>query len=177
MERSHRLSLALLAALGAVILATRGHHLPTPATLGDATLAALFLGGLWLARWRHFAVLLGVAALTDFLAVRAGVSAWCITPGYVGLIPAYAALWWAGRASRGAGLAVTATALAGGVAAFFVVSNAAFYAGSGYFENLPLVDFSTAVVRYLPGYLVSSFVYAAAGLAVAALARLAPQRA
>lgn len=159
-------------ALLAVMAATRSHHFTSLLGPGDATLAAFFLGGLFLRRAGWLALFLATAGLVDFLAVQAGTSAWCITPGYALLAPAYGALWLAGRRSTGAlqstaGLLRSAGLLAGAVVVFFVISNVGFYAFSEAVADLSAIDFALRVATYLPGYLAQAFLYSGAGLALA----------
>ena len=111
------------------ILVTRVEHFGTAFTPADATLAVLFLAGMWIRRAWPLPTLLGAATLADQLALRQGVSAVCVTAAYLFLIPAYACVWWAGRASgdvnwrRPAELARTAgNLLSSLVAAFVAVS-------------------------------------------------------
>lgn len=162
----------LAVSLLAIMAATRSHHFTSPLGPGDASLAAFFLGGLLLRRAAWLGLFLAMAGVVDFLAVQAGTSAWCITPGYALLAPAYGALWLAGRLSSGAlqssaGLLRSAGLLGGGVLVFFVISNLAFYAFSDAVSDRGASDFALRVASYLPGYLAQAFLYTAAGLALA----------
>ncbi len=158
-------------ALLAVMAATRSHHFTSLLGPGDATLAAFFLGGLFLRRAGWLALFLATAGVVDFLAVQGGTSAWCITPGYALLAPAYGALWLAGRLSTGAlqstaGLLRSAGLLGCAVLVFFVISNVGFYAFSEA-ADLSAIDFALRVASYLPGYLAQAFLYSGAGLVLA----------
>lgn len=160
------------AALLAAMAATRSHHFTSWLGPGDATLAVFFLGGLCLRRARWLGLFLAMAGLIDFLAVQGGTSAWCITPGYAVLAPAYGALWLAGRLSTGAlqstaGLLRGAGLLACAVLVFFVISNVGFYAFSDAIAGYSAVDFALRVALYLPGYFAQAFLYSGAGLAMA----------
>lgn len=162
------LAITLLAAMAA----TRSHHFTSLLGPGDATLAAFFLGGLFLRRAGWLGLFLAMAGLVDFLAVQGGTSARCITPGYALLAPAYGALWLAGRSSIGAlqsatGLLRSAGLLACGTLVFFVLSNVGFYAFAGAVAGHGAIDFALRVAIYLPGYLAQAFLYSGAGLAVA----------
>lgn len=101
MTRTAQTSLLAMALL-AIMAATRSHHFTSLLGPGDATLAVFFLGGLFLRRAGWLGLFLATAGVIDFLAVQGGTSAWCITPGYALLAPAYGALWLAGRLSTGA---------------------------------------------------------------------------
>jgi len=173
MTRTAQTALTAIALLAAMT-ATRSHHFTSLLGPGDATLAVFFLGGLFLRRAGWLGLFLATAGLVDFLAVQTGTSAWCITPGYALLAPAYGALWLAGRLStgalqspacllRGAGL------LAGAVVVFFVISNVGFYAFADALAGTSAIDFALGVAVYLPGYLAQAFLYSGAGLAVAHL--------
>lgn len=173
MTRTAQTALTAIALLAAMA-ATRSHHFTSLLGPGDATLAVFFLGGLFLRRAGWLGLFLATAGLVDFLAVQTGTSAWCITPGYALLAPAYGALWLAGRLStdalqspacllRGAGL------LAGAVVVFFVISNVGFYAFADALAGTSAIDFALGVAVYLPGYLAQAFLYSGAGLAVAHL--------
>ena len=171
MTRTAQTTLVAIALL-AVMAATRSHHFTSLLGPGDATLAAFFLGGLFLRRATWLALFLGMAGLIDFVAVQGGTSAWCITPGYALLAPAYGALWLAGRWSTGAlrspaGLLRSAGLLAGAVAVFFVISNVGFYAFADAVAGMSAIDYALRVATYLPGYLVQAFAYSGAGLALA----------
>lgn len=162
----------LAVTLLAVMAATRSHHFTSLLGPGDATLAAFFLGGLLLRRAAWLGLFLAMAAVTDFLAVQAGTSAWCITPGYALLAPAYGALWLAGRLSTDAllspaGLLRAAGRLGGAVLVFFVISNVGFYAFSEAVAGMDALDYALRVATYLPGYWLQAFAYSGAGLALA----------
>jgi hypothetical protein len=171
MTRTAQTSLLAMALL-AIMAATRSHHFTSLLGPGDATLAVFFLGGLFLRRAGWLGLFLATAGVIDFLAVQGGTSAWCITPGYALLAPAYGALWLAGRLSTGAldsaaGLLRGAGLLASAVLVFFVVSNVGFYAFSDAVASLGAIDFALRVATYLPGYLAQAFLYSGAGLAAA----------
>jgi len=170
-------------ALVALLAVTRIGHFGGINTLPDASLAVFFLLGLWVASPRWLVVALLAAAATDAVAIAQGASSYCITPAYPLLIPTYGVLWGAGRAicvygarwhgwMRGLALGV---ALLASTTIAFVLSNASFYALSGYFEAMPVGDFVRGVSRYFRPYLAG----AAAYVAVAILCRrllLGPER-
>jgi len=164
----------LLAALGLVlvILVTRVEHFGTAFTPPDATLAALFLAGMWIRRVWVFPVLLATAAIADQLAFRQSVSSWCVTAAYAFLIPTYACLWGAGRASRGihwsrpTELACGTGNLLSSLAAAFVISNASFFLLSGYFPGMSGVEYWRAVAHYFVPYASWPSVYVGAALLV-----------
>jgi len=172
--------LATACALAALMAATRFHHFGSSINLPDASLAVFFLGGFFLRRAALFGVYAAGAVLIDFLAITyGGASDWCVTAAYAFLLPTYACMWWAGawcanRAVRSwpaylriAGVLLGATALA------FFISNASFYAFSGHFSALTVVEYSARVAKYFPAYLASAAAYVAAGFAVQFVVELA----
>ncbi|MFL6623673.1 MAG: hypothetical protein ACJ8NR_13860, partial [Sulfurifustis sp.] len=96
---SVRSQAAVGVALIGLIVLTRGYHVTTLAhVLPEASWAAFFLAGVYLRAVWAPALLFAVAALLDYTAVTwGGVSDFCISPAYAALLPAYAALWLAGR--------------------------------------------------------------------------------
>ncbi len=164
-------------ALAGLMAATRVHHFGVGTIFPDASVAVFFLAGLLLGRPMVLVAFLVEAALLDqFAFTLAGVSDWCFTPAYAALPPAYGALFFAGWASRDLlgteadRLARLAANLALGIVGFFAISNLGFWAASGYFAGLSLADYTAAVLKYLPPYLLTGFAYSAAFLAVLGLA-------
>ena len=164
------------------ILVTRVEHFGTAFTAADATLAVLFLAGMWIRRAWLFPILLGVAALADQLAFRQGMSDWCVTAAYVFLIPAYACLWWAGRASsdvnwgrpaervRGAGNLLSS------LLAAFVISSGSFFLLSGYFPGMDGLEYWRAVAHYFLPYAGWPAAYVSAAVTVSEALRARRQR-
>ncbi len=157
--RSTIRSIIILSFLSLVLLATRFNHFGSPVNPPDATLAVLFLAGWYLGTWESLVILLMLAGLADALSIAGGVSAWCVTPAYWFLIPAYAMPWVAGRSARGvAGPLVRRTAIGAvtltlAVTAFFAISNASFFLLSGYFGSMTATAYTRAVLQYFPRYL------------------------
>lgn len=177
--------LALALGLVALMVTTRFDHFGSAVSLPDASLAVFFLAGFYLAvGW--LPVLLATAAAVDVYAVGlAGVSDWCITGAYPFLAGAYGALWAGGRwyARRHAPawrslLPLTVAAVLSTLAAF-VISNASFYAFSGYFGDMGALEYASRVARYLPGYSKAALLWLAlaAGLQVTLAMLKAPVRA
>lgn len=158
---SGRNQLFIGAILAALMIATRGHHFPTVMQmLPSASWAVLFLAGVYLRRAWALPGLLGLAALLDFAAVGwGGVSNFCMSPAYVALIPAYGAMWLAGRwyagrhAFKPATLIPLAASLLVGVAICEVISSGSFYFFSGRFAEPTLAEFGARLVKYGPYYL------------------------
>lgn len=184
---STRHQAAVAVTLIALMAATRGHHF---ATLGQvlpaASWAVFFLAGVYLRPVWMLAGLLGLAALLDYAAVGwGGVNAFCLSPAYGALVPAYGALWLAGRwyAGRHRFAPVTLVSLAASVlAGAFVcelISSGAFYYFSGRFAAPTAAEFVSRTVTYFPLFLGSMAFWVAAaavihGIAAAARDRLEP---
>lgn len=143
--------LALLMAL------TRSHHWATLNALPDASWAAFFLAGVYLrAFWVAPAMMLG-AALVDYVAITwGGVSSFCVTPAYGLLVPAYGALFLAGRVyARHHRLSWSAlswllgSVLAGAMLAE-MFSSGGFYFFSGQFAEPSLGGFILGLAKYFP---------------------------
>jgi len=165
-----RRDLALVAVLAAAMWLTRSHEISRFLTLPDASWAAFFVAGLLATRWPGAGLLMAVAGATDYLALRDGVSDYCVTPAYVFLVPTYLALWAMGRCA-GAGLSYTlrgllrvSALLSAAVIGAFFISNASFYGLSGYFENLPALAYAQAVAPYFPMFLEGTALYTAVAL-------------
>jgi len=170
-------------ALIALLAVTRIGHFGGIATPPDASLAVFFLLGLWVASPRWLVIGLLAAAAADALAIAQGASSYCITPAYPFLIPTYGVIWGAGRATcvyaarwhgRQRGLALGVALLASTTIAF-VLSNASFYALSGYFEAMPVGDFVRGVSPYYRPYLTGAAAYVAVAIVCRRLL-LGPER-
>ncbi len=165
------------AALLALMAATRIHHFGIGAIAPDASTAVFFLAGLMLASPLYILGFSAAAIALDMIALGpVGVSAACMTVGYWLLFAGYAALWLAGRFARGTARldAVSAGRIAlfasAGLLVFFALSNAGYYIGSEY-GALGMQEYAARVSRYLGFYWLVTLAYAAAGIAVFALAR------
>ncbi|HEY5993060.1 MAG TPA: hypothetical protein VIU46_00500, partial [Gallionellaceae bacterium] len=91
-------ALVLAVALAALTWATRGHHFMSLTHLPDASWAVFFLIGFYLRQRVMLPIFLAQAALVDYLSItHFGVDDYCVTSAYVFLMPAYSALWLAGR--------------------------------------------------------------------------------
>jgi hypothetical protein len=152
------------AGLIGLILLTRTNHFGDSSYLPDATLAVLFLGGLLVTRSSWLALAIAAAFSMDFYALGfKGVSDYCMSLGYWGLIPTYAAVWGAGRwlAKREQPftaipyvlVAWFATSLA------FVMSNAFWYSFSDKVNTLNIVEFAQRVAKYYTPYVAYSMLY------------------
>lgn len=169
---------AILAALAALMLATRFNHFGSAFSLPDASYAVFFLGGLYLAKLTRgsaiaFIALIAEAGMIDFYATSVqGVSDWCMTTAYWFLIPTYGSLWLVGRwftlrhtmKDKGlVGLAVTAWAASSFA---FVFSNATFYAFSGRYTDMGAVEYASRVAQYYASYVSVALLYIACAIAM-----------
>ena len=172
-------------ALAALMLLTRSHHFASAVHLPDASWAAFFLAGALLPGWRPLAALLGLAGAVDYVAITfGGVSAFCVSPAYVALIPAYGALYAAGRwYARGHQATPTSLprfvgAALAGTAVCELLSSGAFFFFSGRFAEPTLAEFGARLARYFPLALEGMALYLTAAVIVyAAFAALASRRA
>ncbi len=161
--------------LATAMAATRSHHFADLNHLPDASWAVFFLAGFYLLRGWTFTGLLGVAALSDVVAISwGGVSDFCVSPAYGFLLPAYGALFMAGRwfAAR---YRFAPPAIVTFVAAAFtgtlvseLLSSGGFYFFSGRFVAPTFAEFGERLMHYFPGQLEGVAVY----LGVAAIVHI-----
>lgn len=165
-------------ALAILMAVTRIHHFGIGTIAPDASTGVFFLAGLLLASPWWIAAFLVEAVILDGVAIGfLKVADACMSSGYALLAPAYAALWFAGRALRktetldlvAAGKFVCL--VVAGSAVFFIVSNLGYFLGSEFYQ-LGLAEYVTRVTRYFPMYLTVTLFYAAFGIAAFFAARL-----
>jgi hypothetical protein len=177
---SNRNQLIIGTVLVLLVIATRGQHFATLHSLPGASWAVFFLAGVYLRpRW----ALPGLLALTwmlDFAAYTwGGASGFCLTPAYVFLLPAYSALWFAGRWYAGRyrfewrTLLPLGAAMLAGAAVCELFSSGGFYFFSGRFAEPTFAEFGARLVKYFPPYLQSVAFYAGIAAVVHALFSLA----
>jgi hypothetical protein len=167
---------ALLIALLILMTATRFHHVGSLLHLPDASMAVFFLGGFYLRRYALYALLLGVAVLIDYVAIRQqGMSFfqhYCVTPAYYALLLSYFVLWQAGRwvsARRQGGLASLGLVWLVGVAAAavsFLMSNGAFYWFGGRYPDPNWSQYFARAGQWGPLFVRTTATYMAVALAV-----------
>ena len=162
-----------IASLIILLAASRGPWLRPYIHGFDATLAIFFAGGVYLRRYVYSLPFLLGAGLVDYLAVRSGVSSWCITPAYGFLVPTYLAVWCGGikidslnfsKISR-PGFLLTVL-LVSGTAAFWI-STASFHLLSGYYEPSQFWERFARSHNYYPKYVGSLFGYVFAFVGIA----------
>jgi hypothetical protein len=163
-------------ALALAMLLTRSHHFGSALSLPDASLAVFFLAGIWITKrvisvW-IFAALLAIAGFADQIAFAANVSDWCVTAAYGFLVPAYGAMWLAGRFSRNArllsvkGIGIISSMVVLGTVGYFAISNGSFHWFSGYYDNMSFAEYWSRTLKYYPWYLMWTSVYVASGCAL-----------
>ena len=162
---STRSQLGIGLALVLLMIITRGHHFASLQNLPGASWAIFFLAGMYL---RSAWPLLGFFALSwwlDFAAYTwGGTSGFCLTPAYVFLLPAYSALWFAGRWYANQHQFAWRTfmplslSILVGLSLCELFSSGGFYFFSGRFEETTLVEFGSRLVKFFPMY-IESFVF------------------
>lgn len=171
-------TIAIFAALAALMAVTRFNHFGSAVALPDASLAVFFLGGLYLARFGRaslfaFIALILEAGLIDYYATGIqGTSDWCMTPAYWFLIPTYGSLWLVGRwfvhrhSMEGKALAGLALAAWAASSFAFMFSNATFYLFSEHFAEMSAVEYTASVAQYYVSYVSVAMLYIACAVAL-----------
>lgn len=173
--------LTIAAAISFLMLLTRGSHVLTSVALPDASLALLLIGGLYLRKAAWFGLFVALATVIDFGAAAIDpAQGFCLTDGYWGLIPSYAAMWLGGLwlanrkdAFQKDAFDVVPYALVSMCATFvaFVISTQTYYLFSGRFPAKGLVESLQHGWEYLPSWMGFSAMYFAIVWAVVKLAR------
>ena len=168
--------LLIAASITFAMLLTRGSHVLTQVSLPDASLVLFLLGGLLLKRWAWFAALFALATFIDFGAAAIDpAQGFCLTNGYWGLIPSYAALWFGGvwlskQANAFLPLRFAAVSL-GATFVAFVVSTQTYYLFSGRFPANGVIESMQHGWNYLPNWMGVNAAYFGLVLMVVALVR------
>lgn len=164
MFSSKQTSILVSVILIALIVLTRTNHFGDSVYLPDATLAVMFLGGLLVAspRWAILAIVAAFGMDAYALGPK-GVSDYCMSLGYWGLIPTYLLVWGAGRllANRKQPFAITAYAVYGWAATSlaFVLSNMFWYMYSDKIATMSIVEFAQHVAVYYTPYVGYAMMY------------------
>ncbi|OQX13112.1 MAG: hypothetical protein BWK73_13190 [Thiothrix lacustris] len=156
------------------MLVTRAH---VSDHLLDASWAVFFLAGFYLRHLLAFGVFMATAVAIDYVATsQLGVSSFCMSQAYIALIPAYGAMFAAGRWFAGQYQGETLVSLGKlmlavllGFALTEVISSGSFYAFSGTSADISVAGFMAQLVKYAPHGLYVTGVY----LTVAALLHIA----
>lgn len=184
-ERGQRAFILLLLAL--LMTATRiNHFAPVP----DASWAVFFLGGLSLRAWTRWAfpLLIALAVVIDWLVISAqGLAFWqhyCVSPGYVALVPAYLVLWIGGAWLQGLPKQATWITLARGAAVLVVsvalchlIAQGAFYWSSRSVAEPSAAGWLKNYTDWFLPYLRTTALYVAAAVLLHAGVRAAARRA
>lgn len=164
---SFRAQIIVGVTLVTLMAATRGHHFAALEHVPSASWAVFYLAGAYLGPFWVFPGLLAEAAFLDFAAVTwGGVSNFCVSPAYVFLVPAYGALWLAGRWYGGmrrdmaAALCSLGTSLIVGTVVCELISSGSFYFLSSRFHQPNLFQFALRFVEYFPRSLSATVFYA-----------------
>ena len=170
---SRRNAFVLAAVLSAIMWLTRGNHFASPVHLPDASWAIFFLAGFYFRPRAMLPLFLAQAALVDCLATtQFGVSNYCVTPAYIFLLPAYSALWLAGRWFAAhyrlhvRTLPYFAAAALAGTAVCELVSSGSFYFLGGRFADSSLGEFGSRLVQYFPADLGGAAFYLGCAAAI-----------
>ncbi len=156
--------LAIAAAIAFFMLLTRGSHVLTHVALPDASLALLLIGGLYLRKAGWLALFVVLATAIDFSAAAIdSLQAFCLTVGYWGMLPTYAAMWlagaWLGKQANGLDAVKFSLAALVSTLVAFVISTQTYYLFSGRFPNHGLVETMQYGWNYLPSYLAYTAMY------------------
>lgn len=151
-------------ALALVMAVTRLGHFGEYGGPLDASWAVFFLAGLWLRDLRLFPGFFLLAWVTDLAAFALGTPTNCYSIAYLFLIPAYGALWMAGRWASEGGFARVTAAVVAGAAATFAIANAGMFLLAPSPSAPDAASFVAAVLGYFPGYLATTTIYVGCGL-------------
>jgi hypothetical protein len=153
-----------------LLIVTRSH---LTEHLSDASWAIFFVVGFYLSGSTlgrlGFPLFFLAAFIIDLVVIDAqGGVHYCFTPSYPFLIPAYAAMWFAGRwfakhyQENMRGLSYFIASATVGVAACFLISNAGFYFFAGKFEEMSMLQYTNSVLHYLPAYMKTTAIFLSA---------------
>lgn len=168
---TNRQQLIIGCGLALLMIATRGLPIAGFELLPGASWAVFFLAGVYLRSVLAVPGFLALAVLIDGIAVGwAGVAAYCLTPAYALLAPAYASLWLAGRwyatrhQYRLRSLVPLAASALVGAAVCELFSSGGFYWLSGVFAQPDMGQFQSRELIYFPAYLGSLFIWICAAV-------------
>jgi len=162
---SKRQNIFLIFVLSAIMWLTRGHHMASLTHLPDASWAIFFIVGFYFSSFAVITLFLVQAFLIDYLVLtQVGIGQSCFTIAYSFLLPAYLALWFAGKwfskryALNLAGFKNLVLAAVSGIIVCELISS-----GSFYFMNVPgaasLSEFMGRFALYLPHALLITMSY------------------
>ncbi len=159
-----RWAVALL--LGMLMIITRYQHFGSALLLPDASWPIFIAAGFYLHQSRWLVLFLALAAAIDYFAItQGGVEAYCISPAYTFLVPAYASLWWGGRwfAAQYRGsvkdIFLLAWVIVVSTSVCFVISNGAYHWLSGQYDNTTIANYWRETLKYYPRFLRATALY------------------
>lgn len=157
-------NLLTAACIAFFMLLTRGSHVLTQVALPDASLALFLLGGLLLGRTAWFVAFFMLASVIDFGAAALDpMQGFCLTNGYWGLIPSYAAMWlggvWLAKQDDAFKLIPFGLVSLGTTLIAFVISTQSYYLFSGRFPAQGIVESMQHGWEYLPSWMGFSAMY------------------
>ena len=173
---SGRQQIAIGLALTLMMLLTRSHHWASIHSLPDASWAIFFLLGVYVRPLWVVPALIAASVGIDYAAITwGGVSAFCVSPAYWLLIPAYLVLFAGGRfyARRHSlsllGLFRLVSVVLAVVVIAELLTSGGFYFFSGRFAEPVLAGFVPRLEKYFPHMLGTFALY----LGVAAITHIA----
>ena len=158
----------------AIMIVTRGGYV---SHIQDASWAIFFLVGFYLRNYIGLPILILSAVAIDFamIAARGGHQDFYLTPSYLFIVPAYSALWFAGRyvankySESLKGLLTFVGAAVIGIVACDLISSGGFYWMSASIVELSMAEFLSRLIEFMPLYLKSTILY----LSIAAVIHMA----
>jgi hypothetical protein len=161
--------LLFAASLAILMIITRSNYFDWATVLPSASLAIFFLVGFYLRSYLSFSIFAGLAYACDYWVLIVGGEG-CFTSAYEFIFAGYFLVWrcakWAAEryvlTRLQDGIKLVAVALLS-ISGAFLISNGSFYAFSGNFSDLSLVDYSARVARYYFTYLTDPLIYLAIG--------------
>lgn len=156
--------------LFAILLFTRGGFV---SHIQDASWAVFFLVGFYLRNYLGLPILMLLAIAIDFavIAARGGHQDYYLAPSYLFIIPAYSALWYAGRyvankySENLKGILIFIAVAVLGIVACDLISSGGFYWMSTSFVELSMNEFMSRTADFMPSVLKITMLY----LGIAAL--------
>jgi len=160
--------------LFAILIFTRADFV---SHIQDASWAVFFLVGFYLRNFLGLPILMLLAIAVDFavIAARGGHQDYYLTPSYLFIIPAYSALWFAGRyvankySESIKGLFTFIGIAVLGIVTCDLISSGGFYWMSTSFVELSMTEFMNRFVDFMPSVLKVNMLY----LGIAALIHMA----
>lgn len=173
-QQSNTTQWLIAAFLLIVMLLTRAGYV---AHVQDASWAVFFLIGFYLRNYLGLPILMLSAIAVDFavIAARGGHQDYYLAPSYLFIIPAYSALWFAGRfvankySESFKGLITFMGAAVVAVVACDLISSGGFYWTSAPVMKLSMAEFLSRTIEFMPVYLKTTMLY----LSIAAVTHIA----